>query len=111
MCEETHADEARDFIGKECSDAEEQGTRTWENYSAMWLVGFMAMGLVSGFLWPIVLTQGPSVVQAMLRQDGFRQGLWEMVGDVVSPFDLSQVLPVGGRLSVLCSLPGPPIIK
>ena len=28
-----------------------------------------------------------------------------------SPFDLSQTLPVGGALLVLCSLPGPPVIK
>ena len=27
------------------------------------------------------------------------------------PFDLSQTLPVGGGLLVLCSLPGPPVIK
>ena len=30
---------------------------------------------------------------------------------VVSPFDLSQTLPVGGGLLVLYSLPGPPVIK
>ena len=34
-----------------------------------------------------------------------------MVGHVVSPFDLSLTLPVGGGLLVLCSLPGPPVIK
>ena len=32
-----------------------------------------------------------------------------MVGHVVSPFDLSQTLPVGGGLLVLCSLQGPPV--
>ena len=62
----------------------------------------MAMGLVSGCLWPIVLTQGPSVVQAMLRQDGFRQGLWEVVGDVASPSDLGKNLPKFFRLGVAC---------
>ena len=30
---------------------------------------------------------------------------------VVSPFDLSQTLPVGGGLLVLYSLPGSPVIK
>ena len=30
---------------------------------------------------------------------------------VVSPFDLSQTLLVGGGLLVLCSLPGPPVVK
>ena len=29
----------------------------------------------------------------------------------MSPFDLSQTLPVGGGLLVLCSLPGPPVVK
>ena len=30
---------------------------------------------------------------------------------MVSPFDLSGTLPVGGGLLGLCSLPGPPVIK
>ena len=34
-----------------------------------------------------------------------------MVGHVVSPFDFSRILAVGGVLLVLCSLPEPPIIK
>ena len=34
-----------------------------------------------------------------------------MVGQVVSPFDLSRTLPVGGGLLVPCSLPGPPVVK
>ena len=34
-----------------------------------------------------------------------------MVRHVVSPFDLSQTLPIGGGLLVPRSLPGPPVIK
>ena len=34
-----------------------------------------------------------------------------MVGQVVSPFDLSRTLPVGGGLLVPCSLPGPLVVK
>ena len=34
-----------------------------------------------------------------------------MVGHVVSPFDVSRTLPVGGGLLVPCSLPGLPVIK
>ena len=34
-----------------------------------------------------------------------------MVGHVVSPFDLSRTLLVGGGLLVPCSLPGPPFVK
>ena len=30
---------------------------------------------------------------------------------MVSPFDLSRTLPVGGGLLVLCSLAGPPVLK
>ena len=33
------------------------------------------------------------------------------MGHVVSHFDLSQTLLVGGGLLVPCSLPGPPVIK
>ena len=35
-----------------------------------------------------------------------REGFWEVVGHVVSPFDLSRTLAVVGDLIVLCSLPG-----
>ena len=34
-----------------------------------------------------------------------------MVRHAMSPFDLSQTLPVGGGLLVPCSLPGPPVVK
>ena len=34
-----------------------------------------------------------------------------MVRQVVSPFDLSRTLLVGGGLLFPCSLPGPPVIK
>ena len=51
------------------------------------------------------------VAHALLIQDGCQRGFWEVIGYVVSPFDLSQTLPVGGGLLVPCSLPGPPVIK
>ena len=51
-------------------------------------------------------------VHALFSQDGCqREGIWEVVGSVVSPFDLSQTLLVDGGLLVPCSLPGPPVIK
>ena len=34
-----------------------------------------------------------------------------MVGQVVSPFDLSRILQFGGGLLVPCSLPGPRVVK
>ena len=49
------------------------------------------------------------VVHALFSQDGCqREGFWEVVGHVVSPFDLSRTLLVGG---VPCSLPGPPDVE
>ena len=46
----SHADKARDFIGKGHPGAEQEGEGTQENYSVTWLAvsGFMVMGLVSG---------------------------------------------------------------
>ena len=51
------------------------------------------------------------VVLALFSQDGCQRGFWEVVGQVVSLFDISQTLPVGGGLLTLCSLPGPPAVK
>ena len=80
----------------------------------MWLsvLGFMMMGLVSGLsLANHSDSESFLVMHALLSQDGCQQGFWEVVGHVVSPFDLSLTLLVGGGLLVLCSLPGPPVIK
>ena len=52
------------------------------------------------------------VVHTLFSQDGCqRDGFLEVVRHVVSPFDLSQILPVGGGLLVPCSLAGPPVVK
>ena len=52
------------------------------------------------------------LVHAPLSQDGRqREGFWEVVRQVESPFDLSCALPVGGGLLAPCSLPGPAAIK
>ena len=52
------------------------------------------------------------VVHALFSQNGCqREGFWEVVGPVVSPFDLSRTLLVGGGLLVPCSLAGPPVVK
>ena len=47
----THADKARDFIGKGWLGREQQGKAIQENYFATWLTfsGFMVMGLISRF--------------------------------------------------------------
>ena len=73
----------------------------------------MVMGLVSRLSLANHFDSGSFLmVQALLSQDGQqRGGFWEVVGHVVSPFDLSRILPVGGGLLVPCSLLGPPAIK
>ena len=81
----------------------------------MWLAvsGFMVIGLVSGLS---LANHSDSeyflVVHALFSQDGCqREGLWEVVRHMVSPFDLSRTLPVSGGSLVPCSLPAPPVIK
>ena len=73
----------------------------------------MVMGLVSELsLANLIDSESFLVVQALFSPDGCqREGFWEVVGPVVSPFDLSRTLPVGGGLLVPCSLPGRPVVK
>ena len=81
----------------------------------MWLTvsGFMMMGFISGLsLANHSDSESFLVMHALFSQDGYqREGFWEVVRHVVSPFDISQTLPVGGGLLVPCSLPGLPVIK
>ena len=54
------------------------------------------------------------MARTSLKQDEFQgPGFWQIgrAHELESPFDLSQILLVGGGLLVLCSLPGPPLIK
>ena len=75
-------------------------------------LGFIVVGLVSGLSLANHSDSGSFlVVQALFSQHGCQGGFWEVVGHVVSPFDFSRTLAVGGVLLVLCSLPEPPIIK
>ena len=72
----------------------------------------MVMGLVSGLPLANHSDSESLVVHALFSQDGCqREGFWEVVGQVVSPFDLSQTLLVGGGLLVPCSSPRPSVVK
>ena len=72
------------------------------------LSGFMVMGLLANHSD----SESFLVVQALFSQHGCQtEGFWEVVRHVVSPFNLSQTLLVGGGLLVPCSLPGPPVVK
>ena len=103
------------FIGKGHPGGEQQGKGTQENCSAAWLAvsGFMVMGLVSG--WSLANHSNSEsflVAHASLSQDGCqRERFWEVDGRMVSPFDLSRTLLVGGGLLVPYSLSGSPVIK
>ena len=102
---DTCAEKARDFSGKGHLGGEQQSKGTQEDCSAMGLAasGFMVMGLISGLsLANHSDSESFLVGQALIR---------EVVGRVVSPFDLSWTLLVGGGLLVPCSLPGPPVLK
>ena len=51
-------------------------------------------------------------VHALFNQDECQQeGFRDVVRHVVSPFDFSRTLLVGGGLLVPCPLPGPPVVK
>jgi len=73
--------------------------------------GFMVMGLVSGLsLANHSDSESFLVAHALFSQDECqREGFWEVVGHVLSPFDLSRTLPIDGGLLVLFALPGPPV--
>ena len=71
---DTCADKARDFIGKGHPGGEQQGKGTQENCSATWLamLGFMVMGLVSG--WSLANHSNSEsflVAPTLLSQDGW----------------------------------------
>ena len=74
---------------------------------------FMLIGLISRLsLANHSDSESFLVVHTLFSQDGHQwEGFWEVVRHVVSPFDLSRTLLVGGGLLVPCSLPGPPVIK
>ena len=79
------------------------------------VLGFMVMGLVSGFSLANHSDLGSFLVACMsLSQDGFQwEGFWESTWTGVAslPFDHSQILPVGYSLLVPCSLWGPPVLR
>ena len=96
----------------------QEGKGNQEDYSAMWLavLGFMVMRLVSRLSLANCSDSGGSgsflVVYTLISQDGCqREGFWEVVGHMASPFDLSKILSVKGGLLVPCSLIEPPVIK
>ena len=69
----THADKAKDFIGKGRPDAKQKGKGNQEDCSAMWLtvLGFVGMGLVSRLSLTNHSNSGFFLVaHTLLSQDG-----------------------------------------
>ena len=124
---DTHADKAKDFIGKGQAGREQWSKGTQENCSAMWLTvsGFMEMVLVSRLSLAnhlscahISFDSGSFlVVQASLSQHGFQhKGFWKVGRTVYGLVSLPsfwplQILAAGGSLLVPCSLAGPPVVR
>ena len=97
------------FIGKGSPGRKQEGKGTQKDCSALWLAvsRFMVMRLVLGCLFNHSDSGSFLMVHALSIQDGCQwEGFWEVVEYVVSPFDLSWTLLVGGGLLVPCSLLG-----
>ena len=81
----------------------------------MWLavLGSMVMRLISRLsLANHSDSESFLVAHALLSQGGCPlEGFWEVVGQVLFPFDLFQSLPVSGGLLALYSFLGLPVIK
>ena len=103
------------LLGGGCAWVESRRMREPRRTAVTWLAAsrFTVMVLISGLsLANHSDSESFLVAHALLSQDGCQQeGFLEVVRHMVSPFDLSQILPVGGGLLVLCSLPGPPVVK
>ena len=106
-----HADKARDFIGKghpvESSRVRKPRRTCLSHGLQFYGDGISFWVVLSQSFWLRVLPGGAG----LFSQEGCQKGFWEMVGHVVSPFDLSPTLAGGGGLLVPCSLPGPAVLK
>ena len=79
-------------MGRGTPGREQEGKGSQEDCSVMWLadLDFMEMGLVPGLsLANHSDSESFLVAHTLFSQDGCQRGFWEVVGPVVSPFDLS----------------------
>ena len=106
----------QETIGMGHLGREQEGNRTQENAlpcgSQSWVSGDgVSFWVVPGQSFSRRVLAGD--LHTLLSQDGFqRKGFWEdMWMCLLSPFELLQILSVGGGLLVMCSLPGSPGVK
>ena len=115
LSKETHMLAKQEMLLERAPGQRAVGKGTQENCSATWLsvLGFMVMALVSGLsLANHSYSESFLGEPLSLSQDGCQwEGFWEVVRHVLSSFDLSQTLLVGGGLLVPYSLLGPPVVK
>ena len=115
LSDDTHVLTKQEVLLERGGQAESRRVKNSGELLCMWLTvsGFMVMGLVSGLsLANHSDSESFLVAHALCSQDGCQwEGFWEVVGHVASPFDLSQILLVGGGLLAPCSSLGPPVIK
>ena len=111
---DTSADKARDFTGKGPPGGEQmvrearRAALPHGSQSQVYGDGISFWVVFSQSFWLRVLPGGARLVQPRGMPE---RRILGGVGQVVSPFDLSRTLPVGCGLLVLCSLPGPPVVK
>ena len=109
------ADKARDFTGKGSPGGEQQSKGN--PGELLWHMAPVSDFMMMGFVSMLSLANHSDsetflVVHALSSRDGCQQeGFWKVAGHAELPFDPSWTLPDGGGLLVLCSLPGPPVLK
>ena len=107
MSEETHVLRKQEILLERARGWRAAGSgNPGEQLCHVACMGFMVMGLVSRLSLAFYSDSESSlVVHALFSQEGCQR---EWFLEVV---DLTPTLPVGGGLLVLCSLPGPPVVK
>ena len=92
LSEETHVLTKQEILLGKDTQVESSRVREPRRTAVTWLAvsGFMVMGLVSGLsLANHSDSESFLVVNALFSQDGCqREGFWEVVRHVVSPFDI-----------------------
>ena len=96
-------------LGRHTGEQEGEGAQGDRSALRLAVSGFMVKGFVSRFSLATRSASGSFLVHTWIPATKIPGGYMDW--HFLSTFDLSQVLPVGGGLLVLCSLPGSPVVK